>query len=96
MIKFTIPQLQMVMWSKKELKEREKGPDGEWRDTGRTIDKTEYTLRDEFGDVIKFIADNEYRPLEGEMVEVTLGIEFNEWQNKNTVKLESIQSSQTE
>lgn len=95
-MKVTIEQLQLVMWSKKELKERAKGADGEWHDTGKMLEKTEYVLRDEWGDVLKFIADNEYRQFEGSMVTVTLEVEYNEWQNKNTVKLTSIESSKTE
>lgn len=91
-MKVLIPQMQLIMWERKEVKERKQNPASkEWEDTGEKIEKTQYTLRDEFGDVLKFLADNEYRPFEGSMVQVVLEVEFNEWQNKNTVKLDSIE-----
>jgi len=88
----TIENLKLVMWSKKEMKERAKNSaSGEWEDTGKLVEKTEYILRDEFGDVLKFISDNEYRQFEGSTVSLNLEIEYNEWQNKNTVKLTNME-----
>lgn len=84
-------EMQLVMWERQEMKDRAKDPNtGEWRDTGSTVEKTRYYLRDEFGDKLEFLGDNEYRTLEGDQVLVSMDISFNEFQNKNVVKLESI------
>lgn len=84
-------EMTLMMWSKNEMKERTKDPQtGEWKDTGRTEEKTKYYLRDEFGDTLEFISGNEYREMEGSLVEVNMDISFNDFQNKNVVKLDSI------
>lgn len=83
--------MKLVLWEKKEMAVRVKDEQtGEWVKTKDIEEKTLYTLRDEFGDVLKFLAGNEYRDYEGGMVTLTLKIEYNEYQNKNVVKLESI------
>lgn len=85
-------EMQLVMWERQELKDRKKDDKtGEWYDTGTMIEKTKYYLRDEFGDKLEFLADNEYRTMEGDQVLAVLDISFNEFQNKNIVKLDSIQ-----
>lgn len=84
-------EMQLVMWERSEMKDRAKDPNtGEWRETGTMVEKTRYYLRDEFGDKLEFLADNEYRQFEGSNVNVVMDISFNEFQNKNVVKLESI------
>jgi hypothetical protein len=90
-MKVTIPEMQLVLWEKRELPERTRDlQTNEWRNTGQKVERTQYTLRDEFGDTLKFLADNEYRQMEGSQVQVVLDIEFNEYQNKNIVKLDSL------
>lgn len=85
-------EMQLVMWERQELKDRKKDDKtGEWYDTGTMIEKTKYYLRDEFGDKLEFLADNEYRTMEGDQVLAVLDISFNDFQNKNIVKLDSIQ-----
>jgi len=81
-----IENLTLILWEKREMKDRKKVGD-EWVDTGETIEKTFYTLRDEFGDTIKFLSGNEYRDMEGSPVRLTVSFEYNEWQRKNEVKL---------
>jgi len=89
----SIENLELVLWSKKDVPERTKGADGEWAKTGRTTEMTEYTLRDEFGQTLIFLAGNEYRPLERSgKVRLEVDIQYNEWQNKNVVKLVTIES----
>lgn len=84
-------ETQLVMWEKQELPERRKNEaTGEWEKTGHNVEKTLYYLRDEWGDMLKFLADNEYRNFEGSMVEAELDITYNDYQNKTVVKLVDI------
>lgn len=84
-------EAELKMWEKVELPNRIKDANtGEWKADGTTIEKTRYFLRDEFGDMLPFLAGNEYRQLEDSMVLVTVEIEFNDYQNKNVVKLDNI------
>lgn len=84
-------EMTLVMWERQEMKDRKKDEQtGDWRDTGEIIEKTKYYLRDEFGDKLEFLSDNEYRNMEGSQVQAVLDISFNDFQNKNVVKLDSI------
>lgn len=86
--------MKMVLWEKREMKDRKLNKEtGQWEATGEMVERTLYTLRDEYGEVLKFLAGNEYRDLEGTFVQVGIEFEFNEYQNKNTMKLDSIESS---
>jgi len=90
MITVTI-EMEMVMWEVQKMKDRKKDPNsGEWKDTGEEIEKTRYTMRDEFGQVLKFLAGNEYRDMERSLCNVSIGLEYNDYQSKNTMKLENI------
>jgi len=92
-MRVTIQSMKLALWERKEMDDRQKNPaSGEWEKTGKKIEKTLYTLRDEFGDTLKFLSDNEYRPYEGQDVRVELLIEYNEFQNKNVVKLDTMES----
>jgi len=89
-VKVTI-EMEMKMWEKVEMPNRVKDANtGDWKADGTTVEKTRYYLRDEFGDMLPFLADNSYRDLEGSNCEVTLEIEYNDYQNKNVVKLSNI------
>jgi len=84
-------EMEMKMWEKVELPNRIKDANtGEWKSDGTTVEKTRYYLRDEFGDMLPFLAGNDFRKLEDSMCIVTLEIEYNDYQNKNTVKLDNI------
>lgn len=87
-----LPEMQLVLWEKQEMPDRKKDEKtGEWVSTGQTIEKTLYTFRDEFGEVLKFFADNEYREMEGSMVTITANIIYNDYKRQNQVKLEHIE-----
>lgn len=90
----SLTNLELVLWTKKDVPERIKNSQtGEWDKTGKTTEMTEYTLRDEFGQTLVFLAGNEYRPLERKgTVRLEVDITYNEWQNKNQVKLVTIES----
>lgn len=86
-----IENLQLVMWERKELPDRRKDPEtGEWVKTGEMIEKTLYILRDEFGETLKFLSNNEYRDLEGSLIRLTIDIVYNDYQNKVTVSLKEM------
>lgn len=88
----TLENMQLVMWDKVDMPDRIKNPTtGEWTKTGTTVEKTRYYLRDEFGNKLVFLAGNEYRDLEGSTVILNLEINYNEYQNKNEVKLTGIE-----
>jgi len=91
LIKFmltTIENLKVALWEKRELDDRNYNKETkEWIKTGNKVEKTLYTLRDEFGEVLKFLAGNEYRDMEGSIVRLTLKIEYNEFTNLNKISL---------
>lgn len=90
MVKAEFEDLKLVMWKKREMPERVQNPETKkWEKTNRVIEKTEYTFRDEFGDIVVLLGDNEYRELEGRQCDVTIGIRYNEFERKNTVSLQS-------
>lgn len=89
----SLENLELVLWSKKDVPERTKGADGEWQKTGKMTEMTEYTLRDEFGQTLIFLAGNEYRPLERKgTIRLEVDIVYNEWKNQNQVKLVTMES----
>jgi len=90
MVKVETGDVKMVMWQKREMPERKYNAETkEWEKTGETTERTEYTFRDEFGDVLVLLGNNDYRELEGQDVVVTVGIRYNDFSRKNTLSLES-------
>lgn len=93
MIKAELQPMYLVLWEKKELPERQKNSvTGEWDKTGKMIEYTTYTFRDEFGETLKFMMlDDGYRKWEGSEVQLTIGITYDDYNNVNKLKLESIE-----
>jgi len=91
MIKMTAENVTLVMWSKRELPERTR-VDGDWKPTGRIEEKTEYTLKDEWGNVLKLYGDNSYREFEGQNCEILAKISQRSFQGKQAtrVRIEAI------
>lgn len=90
MIKVQAEDVKMVMYKKVELNSRAKNEaTGKWENTGGKEEKTEYTFRDEFGDIVVLLGTNEYRELEGRQCDITLGISYSEFDRKNRVSLQS-------
>jgi len=78
----------LVMWEKVDMPVSIKDEaTGKWVKTKETEERTRYYLRDEFGEKLEFLAGNEYRDMEGTSVQLTLGIQYNDWKNANEVKL---------
>jgi len=69
------------------MKDRVKDSEGNWVATDKTVERTEYTLRDEFGEKLVFLGGNDFRHLEGEEVSITLNIRYNSYERKTTVSL---------
>lgn len=89
MIKATLQPMTLVLWEARELPKSEKVGD-KWVKTGEKEAFTLYTFRDEFGDVLKFLQRGEgLRHLEHSDVQITLAIEFDDYSNKNVMKLDS-------
>jgi len=62
--------------------------------TGTETEHTTYTFRDSFGEKLVLLSkNNDYRKLEGEFVNVTLDVVFNDFSKKNKVSLVSIEKS---
>lgn len=90
MVKVNAENIKLVMWKKRELPERALNKEtGKWEPTGQKTERTEYTFRDEFGDVLVMLGNNDYRELEGQECDVVVGIRYNEFERKNTISLES-------
>lgn len=90
MIKAILQPMTLVLWEKRELPKSIKNDKGVWEKTGEKEEFTFYTFRDEFGDALKFLQKGDsLRHLEGSDVQVTLGIEWDDYNNKNVLKLDS-------
>jgi len=84
-MRVVLEPLQLVMWEKVDLPDSKRDQNtGEWVKTGNTVEKTRYVLRDEFGETLKFLSDNEYREMEGSEVSIVLDINYNDY--SNTIK----------
>lgn len=90
MIKFEAGPVKLVMYKNVEMNERKKNEEtGKWEPTGGKTSMTEYTFRDEFGDILVVFGKNDFRELEGRECEVTIGITYNEFERKNKISLQS-------
>jgi len=90
MIKIQAEDLKLVMYKAVHLNERAKNEtSGKWENTGGKVEKTEYTFRDEFGDIVVLLGSNEYRELEGRQCDVTLGVRYDEFNRKNVLSLQA-------
>jgi len=90
MIKATFEDLKLVMFKNVDMPKRVKNVEtNKWEPTGEKESRTEYTFRDEFGDVIVVFGNNDYRELEGRQCDVVIGIAYNEFDRKNKISLQS-------
>lgn len=89
-VKVSAECVKLVMWKKREMPDRQYNSETkQWEKTGSTTERTEYTFRDEFGDVVVLLGNNDYRELEGRECDIVLAIKYNEFDRKNTLSLES-------
>lgn len=90
-MQIALENMKLALWEKRTLDDRTRDPvSGEWVKTGTKVEKTLYTVRDEFGETLKFLANNDYRDFEGKPVRVTLEIVFNDYDNKVQTRLAQI------
>lgn len=90
----TIEKLELVMWEKVDMPESIYNKDKKiFEKTGKTTERTQYTLRDEFGDKLVFIGDNSFRDLERERVSLQVKLSYDEFARRIKVSLNSISSS---
>jgi len=89
-IKITAEGLKLVMFKNVEMNKRAKNEaTGKWENTGEKESRTEYTFRDEFGDIIVLFGQNDWRELEGRDCDVVIGIRYNEYDRKNVISLQA-------
>lgn len=90
MVKLSAENITLVMWKRRELPERTLNREtNKWEKTGGVTERTEYTFRDEFGDILVLLGNNDYRELEGKECDIVIGVRYNEFERKNTMSLES-------
>lgn len=83
-----IKKVTMLMWEKKEMPKRIYDKENKiWKNTGELEEKTVYTFRDGYGSTLTLYAGNEYRELEGKLVNIHAEIEQREWQGKKTTRV---------
>jgi len=95
-------EVKLIMWEKTEMPDsdmvtNEKTGKKEFVKNGKTTEMTTYTLRDGFGN--KFVVlskDNSYRSLEGEMVEISVDLVYNDFNRKTQIKLASMAKAKSE
>jgi len=92
-----LTKTKLVMWEKTDMPESklvETNGKKSFEKTGKTEEMTTYTFRDGFGEKLVILTkDNSYRALEGEMVDLSVGVVFNDFQKKNRVALISCKKS---
>lgn len=93
-----IKNSELKMWSKSMIPEsvQDKDENGKtiFVKTGKKVEFTKYTFRDEFGDVLVLTSNlNDYRSLEGKKVDLEIEIATNDFTGKNKVSLKSISPS---
>lgn len=83
----------VIMWEKIEFPKREYDQEKkEWIKKEGIEEKTEYTLKDEWGNVLKLYGDNSYREFEGQNCEILAKISQRSFQGKQAtrVRIEAI------
>lgn len=88
--------LTLIMWERTMLPESvpSKNAQGktEYVKTGNKIEFTTYIFRDSFGNKLQFTSkNNSYRIWEGKKVIVRLDVEFNDYDRKNKIALDSVE-----
>jgi len=84
--------VKLVMWERTMMPVRVKNPEtGAWDATGEKEERTTYTFKDEFGDKLVLMSNDQWRELEGRNCIVTLGIAYNDYDKKTKVSLQSVQ-----
>jgi len=92
MIKATLQPMTLVLWEAKSMDKRIKDEKGVWQKTGEKEEFTVYTFRDEFGEVLKFMVKGaDMRHLEGSEVIVTLELSYDDYNNKNVMKISHVE-----
>lgn len=86
--------VKLKMWEKTLMPESimaEEGGKKVFKKTGQKIEMTTYTFVDGFGEKLVFLSpDNGYRVLEGEIVDLVMEVEYNDFSKKNRLKLEQV------
>ena len=91
----TIKGLTLVMWEKTMMPDSNyDSATKQWIKTGSLTEKTTYVLRDEFGSKIVFLSGNDFRKLEGKIVDVEVKLVYGEFGRKNKVSLSRISESE--
>lgn len=90
-------ECKLVMWEKTMMPEsvmQEVDGKKKFVKTGVMTEMTTYTFRDGFGDILKILTkENGYRSLEGGQVVITLEVAWNDFQNRNNVRLVSVEKA---
>jgi len=94
MIQVNFEGIKMAMWEKTMLPEKKLNPEtGKWEKTGNKEERTTYTFKDEFGDKLVLMGKNEYRVFEGEQVDITLALSYNDYDRVTKISLYNVTKS---
>jgi len=63
---------------------------GKWEKTGKTTEKTTYTLQDLMLEKLVFLGDNKFRDLVGKDVNIQLDVKYNNFTRATQVSLKNI------
>lgn len=87
MLTAVFDDVKLAMWEKREVSGRTQNPvSKKWEDDGTTVEKTLYTFKDEFGEKLEFLSDNELRKYEGEVGSLAISFGYNSFERKNQMK----------
>jgi len=90
-----VEDVKLLMWEKTEMPESSMEKDANnktvFKKTGKMTEMTTYTFRNGFGEKLVILSKyNNYRELEGKVVDLVLDVQFNDFSRKNKISLESI------
>jgi len=90
-----LENIKLVMWEKTDMPESVMSKDEKGKTvftkTGNKTEKTTYTFKDEFGEKLVFMGNNDYRNYEGESVTLYLKINYDDFNRRAKVSLDSVQ-----
>lgn len=94
----SLQKVKLVMWERTMMPESEmKEVSGKksFVKTGKEIEMTTYTFKDSAGDKLELTSkENNYRTLEGEIVDITLDVKLNNFTKKLQTRLARVEKSQ--
>jgi len=91
----TIRGLELVMWEKVDMPDSVYNKEKKaFEKTGKFIERTSYTFRDEFGDKIVFFGDNNYREYERQGVDIDVKLSYDDYNRKIKVSLASVRKAE--